>query len=270
MTCASDTGTGRAPALRAEGEEGPGQAAPLAALLAQACRTVLDGQVGAVGAGLVSAARHLLTSDDDGHPQPVAHMAAAVGPARSALHIALADLLGWPLYNVESARITFQLTIPAPPGPDGVLRPTVAATTATATMTATVHLTTRPGPSPLADDLVAAALTRVPSATDSDRYSAPAQRAVAAWRYLPSLYRRAEQLSAEAPGHPATAEAVRAVEDLAAAVCTWCAGGPTVDPRLVARAPRPDSLGPDAPPALTVLATSVSGLCRVLGTPEDV
>ncbi|WP_156722036.1 hypothetical protein [Streptomyces apocyni] len=270
MTCADDAGTGRAPALRAEGEEGPGQATPLAALLAQACHTVLDGHVDAVGAGLASTARTLLTADDDGHPQPVAQTAAAAGPGRSTRHIALADLCGWPLYSVESARITLHLTIPAPPGPDGVLRPAIPTSTATRTMTATIRLTARPGPRPLADDLVAAALTPAPPTADSGGFSASAQRAIAAWRHLPNLYRCVEQLTAQAPGHPAATAAVRAVEDLATAVCTWCAGGPPVDTRLTARAPHPETLDPNAPPALTALAAAVSKLRHALGTPERV
>ncbi|MEV6881299.1 hypothetical protein [Streptomyces sp. NPDC051135] len=121
MRRADDVGTGRAPVLPTEGVDGPAQAGPLAALLAQACRTVLDGHVAAVGAGLASAARTLLTAGDDGQPQPVVQMAAAAGTMRSARHIALADLHGWPLYSIESARITLRVTIPAPAGPDGVL-----------------------------------------------------------------------------------------------------------------------------------------------------
>ncbi|POX36232.1 hypothetical protein C3486_34655 [Streptomyces sp. Ru73] len=270
MTSADDADTGRAPALRAEGEEGPAQSASLAALLAQACRAVLDGQVSAVGAALASAARTLLTAGDDGHPQPVVQMAAAAGTVRNARHIALADLHGWPLYSVESARITLHLAIPAPPGADGVLHLAIPTTAATKTMTATIRLSTRPGPRPLAEDLAAAALVPAPPSVDSDRFSAPARQAVAAWRHLPSLYRCAERLLAETPGHPATTAAVQASEDLAAAVCTWCAGGPPVDPRLVARAPHPENLDLEAPPALVALAATVSELHRSLGTPDRV
>ncbi|MFI1654851.1 hypothetical protein ACH4ZU_07940 [Streptomyces sp. NPDC020472] len=246
----------------------PGHPGPLAALLTQACRTVLDGQVGAVSAGLVSAARTLLTCGDDGRPQPVAQTAAAAVPAGRTRHIALADLSGWPLYSIESARITLHLTIPTPPGPDGVLHPAIPTTTATKTMTATIRLTTQPRRRPLADDLVAAALTPAPPAVDSDRFSAPAQRAVATWRHLPNLYHCAERLSAEAPDHPTTTAAVQAVEDLAEAVCTWCAGGPPVEARLFARAPHPEHLDPDAPSALPALAAAVSELRRALGTPS--
>ncbi|MER7728162.1 hypothetical protein [Streptomyces sp. NPDC096323] len=260
MSCPHD-------ALRAEGEQGPAQVAPLAALLAGACRTVLDGQVMAVGAGLAYAARNLLTSGDDGRPQPVAQIAAVAGPVRNR-HIALADLCGWPLYSVESASITLRLATPAP-GPDGILHPFIPATTANATMTATIQLTTRPGPRPLADDLVAAALTPTPPTTDSDRYPAPARRAVAAWRHLPRLYRLAERLTSEAPDHPATPGAVRAVEDLAAAVCRWCAGGPPVGTRLIADAPHAEGLGPNPPPALSALADQVSKLDRALSTPDS-
>lgn len=270
MICGDDAGTGRAPALRTDGHVGPGGAGPLAALLAQACRTVLDGQVSAVGAALASAARALLTAGDDGHPRPVVQWAAAAVPACRARHIALADIRGWPLYSVESARITLRLAIPAPPGPDGVLRTTVPAPDAASTLTATIRLSTRPGSQPLADDLVAAALTPVPPSVDSHRFSAPAQRAVAAWRHLPGLYHSAQRLSDEAPGHPATNAAVQAAEDLAAAVCSWCAGGPPVDPRLVARVPQPENLDLEAPPALVTLATTVAQLHRSLGTPDRV
>ncbi|MFH8343082.1 hypothetical protein [Streptomyces sp. AM6-12] len=261
---AEDAGMGRTPASRGEGEGGEGQPLLLAALLIQACRTVLDGQIMAVSAGLQSAARNLLTCDDDGRPQPVAHLAAA-GPVRKARHVALADLCGWPLYGVESARIVLHLTTPMPPGPDGVLRCAIAATTATATMTATIRLSTRPGPRSLADELVAAALTSAPPTIDSDRLSATARRAVTAWRHLPSLYRGIDQMSAEAPGHAA----IRAVEDLAEAVCTWCAGGPPVEVRLLAAAPRPETLDPDASPTLIALATAVARLCSVLGTTDS-
>ncbi|MGA4980314.1 hypothetical protein [Streptomyces cinereoruber] len=226
---------------------------------------MLDGQIMAMSAGLESAARTLLTCDDDGRPQPVAQLAAA-GPAHRARHVALADLCGWPLYGVESARIVLHLTTPMSTGPDDVLRCAIAATTATATMTAVIRLSTRPGPRPLADDLVAAALTPAPPTVDSDRLSAPARRAVTAWRHLPSLYRGIDQMSAQAPGHAA----IRAVEDLAEAVCTWCAGGPPVKARLITDAPRPETLDPDAPPALVALAAAVARLHRCLGTPERV
>ncbi|MFH8443272.1 hypothetical protein ACH4D3_18805 [Streptomyces sp. NPDC018026] len=267
MSCMDGGGPGRASAPRAEGGECPRQATPLAALLAQACRTVLDGQVGAVGTGLASAARTLLTCDDEGRPQPVAQTAAATGPARSTRHIALADLCGWPLYSVETARITLHLTMPAPPGPDGVAHTAVPAT-ATATMTVTIRLSTRPGRRSLADDLAAAALTPAPPSVDGDRLTAAARRAVAAWRHLPGLYRSARRVSDEAPDHPATTTTVQTAEDLATAVCTWCAGGPPVDTRLLARAPRPDALDPDAPPALIALATTVSRLRDALAPPE--
>ncbi|MDX2591389.1 hypothetical protein PV343_03670 [Streptomyces sp. WI03-4A] len=258
------------PALRTESEQVPSQATPLTALLAQACHTVLDGHISAVGAGLASAAHTLLTCDDDGRPQPVAQTAAA-GPARRTRHIALADLRGWPLYSVESARLTLHLTIPAPPGPDNVLHPAIPTSTATATMTATIRLSTRPGPPPLADELVAAALTPAPPTTD--RTSAPARRAVAAFRHLPSLYRSIERLNTQAPGHRAATASVRAAQDLAAAVCTWCAGGPPVDPRLITHAPHPENLDPNAPPALIALATAVSKLVHQIehgsSTPES-
>nr|WP_127892837.1 hypothetical protein [Streptomyces sp. S10(2018)] len=270
MTSTDGASTGRASALRAEGGKGPAQAAPLAVLLTQACRTVLDGQVHAVAAGLASAARTLLTADDDGRPQPVVQMAAAAGTMRSARHIALADLHGWPLYSVETARITLHLTLPAPPGPDGVPHTAVPTAAAAATMTVTIRLSTRPGPRPLADDLAAAALTPAPPSVDSDRFPTAARRAVAAWRHLPSLYHCARRLFAEAPDHPATPAAVQAAEDLAAAVCTWCAGGPPVDPRLVALAPPPENLDSEAPPALVTLAATVAHLHRCLGTPERV
>ncbi|MFF0437520.1 hypothetical protein ACFYU9_35570 [Streptomyces sp. NPDC004327] len=272
MTGADDTDTGQEPARRCENEKSPGQAAPLAALLAQACHTVLDGQVSAVGAALASAARTLLTAGDDGQPQPVVQMAAAAVPARSARHIALADLYGWPLYSVESAHITLRLAIPAPAGSDGVLCSTVPAPDATGIMTATIRLSTRPGPRPLVDDLVAAALAPTPPSADSDRLPLPAQRAVAAWRHLPGLYHFAGRLLAEAPDHWDATAVVQAVEDLAAAVCTWCAGGPPVDPHLVAHAAPLEILGPDAPhprpPALIALAAVVSKLGRALGTPD--
>ncbi|MGW0932257.1 hypothetical protein [Streptomyces sp. NPDC002644] len=258
---AEDAGMARTPASRVEGEEGEGRPLPLAALLIQACRTVLEGQIMAVSAGLESAARTLLTCDDDGRPQPVAHLAAA-GPVGRARHVALADLCGWPLYGVESARIVLHLTALVPPGPDGVLRCAIATTTATATMTATVHLSTRPGPRPLADELVAAALTPAPPTIDSDRLSATAFRAVAAWRHLPSLYRGIDRMSAEAPGHAA----IRAVEDLAEAVCTWCAGGPPVEAQLIADAPHPETLERDAPPALTALAATVARIRSALSS----
>ncbi|MFI8483953.1 hypothetical protein [Streptomyces rubrogriseus] len=268
MTGADDADTGQEPARHSEHEKSPGQPAPLAALLAQACHTVLDGQVSAVSAALASAARTLLAAGDDGQPQPVVQMAAAAGTMRSARHIALADLYGWPLYSVESAHITLRLAMPAPARPDGVLCSTVPAPDATRTMTATIRLSTRPGPRPLVDDLVAAALTPTPPSGDSDRLPLPAQRAVAAWRHLPSLYRSAQRLSDEAPDHPATNAAVQAAEDLATAVCSWCAGGPPVDPRLVARAPQPENLDSEAPPALVTLATTVAQLHRSLGTPD--
>ncbi|MFC8088361.1 hypothetical protein [Streptomyces sp. NPDC057340] len=268
MTCADNADASLAPPLRAEAEGGPAQAGPLATLLAQVCRTVLDGHVSAVGAGLASAARNLLTVDDDGHPQPVAQTAAAAVPGRSTRHIALADLSGWPVYDVESARITLHLTIPAPPGPDGVLRPAIPASAATKTMTATIRLSTRPHPRPLADELAAAALIPAPPAVDGARLPAPAQRAIAAWRHLPSLYRCVEQLTAQAPGHPAVPAAARAAENLAAAVCTWCAGGPPVHPRLITRAPRPETLDRNASPALTTLALAVSKVRHALTTPE--
>ncbi|MFA0845673.1 MULTISPECIES: hypothetical protein [Streptomyces] len=268
MTGADDADTGQEPARRSEHGKGPGQAAPLAALLAQSCHTVLDGQVSAVSAALASAARTLLTAGDDGQPQPVVQMAAAAVPARSARHIALADLHGWPLYSVESARITLRLAIPAPAGPDEVLCSTVPAPDATRIMTATIRLSTRPGPRPLVDDLVAAALAPTPPSVDSDRLPSPAQRAIAAWRHLPALYRWASQLSDEAPDHPAATAAVQAAEDLAAAVCTWCAGGPPVDTRLITRAPHPETLDPNAPPALTPLALTVSEIRHVLTTRE--
>ncbi|CAL9673410.1 hypothetical protein [Streptomyces sp. enrichment culture] len=270
MTCADNADASLAPPLRAEAEGGPAQAGPLATLLAQVCRTVLDGHVSAVGAGLGSAARNLLTVDEDGHPQPVAQTAAAAVPGRSTRHIALADLSGCPLYDVESARITLHLTIPAPPGPDGVLRPAIPASAATKTMTATIRLSTRPHPRPLADELVAAALIPATPAVDGARPAAPAQRAIAAFRHLPSLYRCVEQLTAHTPGHPAVPAAVRAAESLAAAVCTWCAGGPPVDLRLVARAPHPANLDLEAPPALVALAATVSELGRSLDAPERV
>ncbi|MFJ7150859.1 hypothetical protein ACIQVT_22075 [Streptomyces sp. NPDC100445] len=260
--------SGRAPALREQGAHGAGQAAPLAALLAQVCRTVLDGQVDAMAAGLAYAARNLLTSGDEGRPQPVAQIAAVAGPVRNR-HIALADLCGWPLYSVESALITVHLTTPTA-GVDGVLHSPFAATAAAATMTVTFRLATRPGPRPLTDDLVAAALTPTPPTTDSDRFPAPARRAIGAWRHLPHLYRLAEQLAAQAPDHPATPRAVRAVEDLAAAVCRWCAGGPPVGTRLIEQAPQPGSLDPDAPPALSALADQVSKLRGALSAPERV
>ncbi|AVH99338.1 hypothetical protein C5L38_33495 [Streptomyces sp. WAC00288] len=258
---AEDADMGRTPASHGEEEKDEGRSLPLATLLIQACRTVLDGQIMAMSAGLESAARTLLTCDDDGRPQPAAQLAAA-GPAHRARHVALADLCGWPLYSVESARIVLHLTTPMPPGPDGVLRCTIATTTATATMTATIHLSTRPNPRPLADDLAAAALTPAPPTIDSDRLSATARRAVTAWRHLPSLYRGIDQMSAEAPGHTA----IRAVEDLADAVCTWCAGGPPVKPRLITDAPRPETLDPDAPPTLIALATTVARLRSALST----
>ncbi|CAL9674727.1 hypothetical protein SUDANB150_07738 [Streptomyces sp. enrichment culture] len=270
MICGDDAGTGRAPAPRTDGQVGPGGAGPLAALLTQACRTVLDGQVSAVGAALASAGRTLLTAGDDGQPQPVVQTAAAAVPACRARHIPLADIRGWPLYSVESARITLRLAIPAPAGPDGVLCSTVPAPDATRTMTATIRLSTRPGPRPLVDDLVAAALTPTPPSIDSDRLPLPAQRAVTAWRHLPSLYHWAQRLSDEAPDHPATTAAVQAAEDLATAVCSWCAGGPPVDPHLVARAPHPENLDAEAPPALVTLATTVAQLHRSLGTPDRV
>ncbi|WP_164419413.1 hypothetical protein [Streptomyces salinarius] len=272
MTCADNTGNGRAPSLPADGEGSPGQGGPLAALLAQACHTVLDGQVRAVSAALASAARTLLTAGDDGQPQPVVQMAAAAGTMRSARHIALADLDGWPLYSVESARITLRLAIPAPAGPDGVLCSTVPAPDATRIMTATIRLSTRPGSRPLVDDLVAAALAPTPPSVDSDRLPLPAQRAITAWRHLPGLYHFAGRLLAEAPDHVDATAVVQAVEDLAAAVCTWCAGGPPVDPHLVTHAAPLEILGPDAahprPPALIALAAVVSKLGRALGTPD--
>ncbi|MGZ0202602.1 hypothetical protein ACNFR7_20765 [Streptomyces sp. RM1] len=274
MTGADDADTGQEPARRSENGKSPGQAAPLAALLAQGCHTVLDAQVSAVGAALASAARTLLTVGDDGQPKPVVQMAAAAVPARSARHIALADLHGWPLYSVESARITLRLAIPAPAGPDGVLCSTVPAPDATRIMTVTIRLSTRPGPRPLVDDLVAAALAPTPPSVDSDPLPLPAQRAVAAWRHLPGLYHCAGRLLAEAPDHLDATAVVQAVEDLAAAVCTWCAGGPPVDPRLVAHAAPLEILGPDAPhprpPALIALAAVVSKLGRALGTPDRV
>ncbi|MFH8533267.1 hypothetical protein ACH4GE_33145 [Streptomyces tendae] len=266
MSCADDVGTGRAPVLPTKGVDGP--AGPLAALLAQVCHTVLDGHVAAVGAGLASTARTLFTASEDGRPRPVAQTAAAAVPGRSTRHIALADLSGWPLYDVESARITLHLAIPAPPGPDGVLRPALPASAAPKTMTATIRLSTRPHPRPLADEVVAAALLPAPPTVDGARLPAPAQRAIAAWRHLPALYRRAGQLTVQAPGHPAVPTAVRAAESLAAAVCTWCAGGPPVDPRLITRAPRPETLDPNAPPALTTLALTVSKIRHALTTPE--
>ncbi|MEV7447962.1 hypothetical protein [Streptomyces nigra] len=269
MTGADDADTGQEPARLSEHEKGPGQA-PLAALLAQACHTVLDGQVSAVSAALASAARTLLTVGDDGQPQPVVQMAAAAGTMRSARHIALADLHGWPLCSVESARITMRLAIPAPVGPDGVLCSTVPAPDSTRIMTATIRLSTRPGPRPLVDDLVAAALAPTPPSVDSDRLPLLAQRAAAAWRHLPGLYHFAGRLLAEAPDHSDTTAVVQAVEDLAAAVCTWCAGGPPVDPHLAARAPQSENLDLGAPPALVTLATTVAQLHRSLGTPDRV
>ncbi|MFC8715580.1 hypothetical protein ACFUCQ_37595 [Streptomyces sp. NPDC057197] len=264
MTSAATTSFGRAPVLCPKEEEGPGQTVPIAALLAQACRTVLDGQVHAVSAGLVSAARTLLTSDDNGRPHPTAQMATAAGPGPSVRHLALADLCGWPFYHVESARIVLHLTTPAPPGPDGILRSAIAATTTTATMTVTIRLSARPGPRRLADELVAAALIPAPPITDSDRLPSPAGRAVAAWRHLPSLYRGAQRLSAEAPGHLA----LRAVEELAEAVCRWCAGGSPVEAQLIAGAPHPETLEPNAPPALITLAATVSELQRALSVTD--
>ncbi|MFC7895395.1 hypothetical protein [Streptomyces sp. NPDC057381] len=231
---------------------------------------MLDGQVSAVGAALASAARTLLTAGDDSQPQPVVQMAATTVPARRSRHIALADLHGWPLYYVESARITLRLAVPAPPGPDGVLRTTVPTANTDKTMTATIRLTTRPGPRPLAVDLVAAALAPAPPRVESNRPPTPAQQAVAAWRHLPGLYHWAQRLSDEAPDHPATTAAVQAAEDLATAVCSWCAGGPPVDPRLIARAPQPENLDLEAPPALVTLATTVAQLHRSLGTPDRV
>jgi hypothetical protein len=171
--------------------------------------------------------------------------------------VALADIRGWPLHYVESTCITLRLAIPAPPGPDGALRATATTADAVSTMTATIRLSTRPSPRPLADDLVEAAFAPARFITDSDRLPAPAGRAVAAWRQLPSLYRGAARLSAEALDHPSATAAVRAVENLTEAVCRWCAGGPPVDPRLIADAPHPEILGPDAPPALITLAATV-------------
>ncbi|MGW8992772.1 hypothetical protein ACWGRF_22965 [Streptomyces zhihengii] len=260
MTSTATASSGQAPVLCPKEEAGTGKTPPIAALLAQACRTVLDGQIHAVSAGLVSAARTLLTSDGTGRSQPATQMAAAAGP--TIRHIALADLCGWPFYHVESARIVLHLTTPAPPGPDGILRSTIAATTTTATMTVTIRLSARPSPRRLADDLVAAALIPAPPLTDNDRLPAPAGRAVAAWKHLPSLYRGAQRLSAEAPDH----FALRAVDELADAVCRWCAGGPPVPAQLLADAPHPETLEPHAPPALTALAAAVSELDRALST----
>lgn len=262
MTSTATASSHQAPVLCPKEEEGTGKTLPMAALLAQACRTVLDGQIHAASAALMSAARTLLTSDDTGRPRPATQMTTAAGPGPTIRHIALADLCGWPFHHVESARIVLHLTTPAPPGPDGILRSAIAATTTTATMTVTIQLSARPGPRHLADDLVAAALTPAPPLTDDDRLPTPAARAVAAWRHLPTLYHGAQRLSAEAPDH----SALRAVEELADAVCRWCAGGPPVEARLIENAPHPESLEPHAPPALTVLATAVSQLHRALRT----
>ncbi|MET9935114.1 MULTISPECIES: hypothetical protein [unclassified Streptomyces] len=264
MNRPDDAGTERTPALRM----GSGHADPLAELLTQACHTVLDGHIGVVGAALAGATQTLLTAGDDGQPQPVVQMAASAAPACRARHIALADIRGWSPYYVESARITLRLTIPAPPGPDGVLRTTPATADAASTMTATIRLSTRPGPPLLADDLIAAALAPAPPSLDNDRFSAPARQAITAWRHLPNLYRCTGQLSDEATDHPATTTALQAAENLAAAVCTWCAGGPPVDTRLLIHAPHPENLDPDAPPALVALATTVTELHHALHSPE--